>query len=215
MILLIGSEKGGPGKTTLATNLAALRALRKDVLLVDADRQATASAWSAIRNEYALEPTITCTQVLGRSTGHEIVKLRPKFDDIIIDAGGRDSVELRTSMVIADVMVIPVRPSQFDVWSLATADQLINDARARGNEKLKPIVVINAASPNPSLKETSDTISLIQEFDSLLMAKTIIHERVAFRHAAREGCCVTELTEGDTRKAALEILNLYKEIFHD
>ena len=216
MILLVGSEKGGTGKTTLATNLAVMRAIAgRDVLLVDADRQGSASAWSATRNEYALEPIITCTVIVGRSTGHEIVKLRDKFDDIIVDAGGRDSVELRSCMVIADVMLTPVRPGQFDVWTFNTTDQLIHDARARGNESLTPIAVINAANPNPILKETANALELISEYDTFKAADTVIHERIAFRHAAREGCGVIELVEGESRKAIQELNNLYSEIFNE
>ena len=216
MILLVGSEKGGTGKTTLATNLAVMRAIAgRDVLLVDADRQGSASAWSATRNEYALDPVISCAVIVGRSTGHEIIKLREKFDDIIVDAGGRDSVELRSCMVIADVMLTPVRPGQFDVWTFNTTDQLIHDARARGNETLTPIAVINAANPNPILRETASAIELINEYETFKSASTVIHERIAFRHAAREGCGVVELVEGDTRKATQELNNLYAEIFNE
>lgn len=215
MILLVGSEKGGTGKTTIATNLAALRAAECDVLLVDSDKQGTASVWSATRSEYGLEPSITCVSKLGPSTGFDIVKLKDKFSTIIVDAGGRDSVEMRSAMVIADRMVLPIRPSQFDVWTLTTMDQLVQDARARGNESLSPLLCINLASPHPSVKEALEVIDLVREFETFSVASTIIHERTAFRRAAREGCSVSELVEGDNRKAIHEITTLYNEIFHE
>lgn len=214
MILLVGSEKGGTGKTTIASNLAAMRAAECDVLLVDADNQGSATIWSTTRDEYRLEPIIVCTSKTGSSTGFDIVKLKSKFDTIIVDAGGRDSVELRSAMVIADKMIMPVKPSQFDVWTLTPMDQLVQDARARGNHSLCPIVCINLASPNPALHESEEVINLVKDFETLRTARTVIHDRVAFRRAAREGCSVVELVEGDNRKAIHEITSLYNEIFH-
>lgn len=215
MILLIGSEKGGTGKTTIATNLVAMRALEGDVLLVDSDKQGTASIWSATRSEYSLEPSVTCVSKLGPSTGFDIVKMKDKFETIVIDAGGRDSVEMRSAMVIADKMVIPTRPSQFDVWTLTTMDQLVQDARARGNTNLSPIICINLASSNPSVREHAEVMELVREFETFTVSQSIIRERISFRRAAREGCSVSELVEGDNRKAIYEITTLYNEIFHE
>ena len=60
MVILIGGEKGGTGKTTLATNLAALRAQSgKDVLLLDTDVQASASYWAQIRDERDITPRVS------------------------------------------------------------------------------------------------------------------------------------------------------------
>ena len=54
MIVLIGGEKGGPGKTTIATNLAAMRTADKgDVLLIDTDKQPTSSYWCSLREDRA------------------------------------------------------------------------------------------------------------------------------------------------------------------
>src|SRR5574337_960437 len=113
MIVLVGGEKGGTGKTTLATNLAALRAIAgSDVLLVDTDSQGSASIWAQIREEEHVKPAITCVSMRGRGVAAEIRKLAPRFKDIVIDSGGRDSVELRQAMLTARVMVVPARPSQ-------------------------------------------------------------------------------------------------------
>ena len=50
-----------------------------------------------------------------------------KYRDIVIDAGGRDSVELRAAMTVADALYIPIQASQFDVWTL---DQMNMPRRA-------------------------------------------------------------------------------------
>ena len=97
MIILIGGEKGGTGKTTIATNLAAMRVnAGHDILLVDTDKQGSASAWSDIRDiknkEISRIPNI---QKFGSNLAADILDLKTRYGDIIIDAGGRDSIELR------------------------------------------------------------------------------------------------------------------------
>ena len=83
MIVLIGGEKGGTGKTTLATNLAQMRAARgRDVLLVDTDKQESASAWASLRAEEGIEPTITAVQKLGKNITRDLLDLAKRYDDL-------------------------------------------------------------------------------------------------------------------------------------
>ena len=59
MILTVGNTKGGVGKTTLAVNIAAARAMQgRDVLLIDADRQETAQTAISIRAQNDIQPGI-------------------------------------------------------------------------------------------------------------------------------------------------------------
>ncbi|MGQ3890322.1 AAA family ATPase [Legionella sp. CNM-1927-20] len=212
MIILIGGEKGGTGKTTLATNLAATRAIDGfDPLLVDTDPQKTASFWSLTRDENSYSPRVTTIQKFD-NVKQEILALKSKFDDIVIDAGGRDSLELRTSLLVADKAFFPLRASQFDLWTLAKINSHIKDARSI-NEKLKAFVLINQASPNPGVKEGEQASMYLEEFDELASINTIISERIAYRKAAILGCCVQEISPED-KKASAEILSLYEEVFY-
>ena len=116
MILLIGGEKGGTGKTTVATNLAALRAAAGgDVLLVDTDRQGTAAAWCQLRVEHPRLPPVPCVHLFGKTVQTGIRDLAGRYHEVIIDAGGRDEVELRSALVVADAVYIPIQPSQYDL----------------------------------------------------------------------------------------------------
>lgn len=212
MILLIGGEKGGTGKTTISTNIAALRALDGyDILLVDTDPQKTASFWGLTRDENSSLPRVTTIQKFD-NVKKEIIALASKFDDIIIDAGGRDSVELRTSLLVADKAIFPLRASQFDLWTLAKINSHVSDARAI-NEKLKSFVMINQASSNPSVKESNSAGDFLDDFDELSLLQTVIAERIAFRKAAISGKSVRELAPED-KKASSEIMSLYKELFN-
>lgn len=211
MIILVGGEKGGTGKTTIATNLAAMRAVRRDVLLVDTDAQGSSSMWAQIRQEEGVKPSLTCVSARGKGVAAEIRKLEPRFEDIIIDSGGRDSVELRQAMLVAQVMIIPARPSQFDLHGLAATDQIVADVRGF-NPGLVALVVINSATTHSMNTDAADMAEAIADMPNLRVAKAVLRDRVSFRRASRDGLGVAEYSPAD-EKAIAEIRQLYKETF--
>src|SRR5207237_10288608 len=93
MIIVVGGIKGGSGKTTVATNLAVLRSGKsKDVLLIDADDQETATDFTVLRNEHLSNRAgYTCIKLSGAAVRTEVLRLAEKYKDIIIDTGGRDT----------------------------------------------------------------------------------------------------------------------------
>ncbi len=214
MIILIGGEKGGTGKTTLATNLAALRALAgRDVLLVDTDVQGSASYWAQSRDEDEIQPRVACIQKFGTGLQNEVQDLARRYEDVIIDAGGRDSIELRAGLVVAEKAYVPIQASQFDIWTLGRMDDLV--ASAQGfNPGLKAWVVIGRASTNPSVTETAETREILADFQHLNLAEAVIRDRIAYRKAARDGRGVTEMKPTDA-KASNEMHALYEEVFGD
>ncbi|MGZ8942797.1 MAG: AAA family ATPase [Methylobacter sp.] len=213
MIVLIGGEKGGTGKTTLATNLAAMRALAgRDVLLLDTDPQGSANYWAQSRDEEKITPRVACIQKFGKGIPTEVKDLATRYDDIIIDAGGRDSVELRSSMVIAEKVYIPIQPSQFDIWTLGQMDELVETARGF-NPGLQARVIISRSSTNPSVRESDQAGQLlVADFPNLDLANVAIRDRIAYRKAAKDGLAVTELSPKDS-KAVEEMETFYKEVF--
>ena len=212
MILLIGGEKGGTGKTTIATNLAVQRTkFSKEVLLIDSDKQMTATYWCSVREENGVEPRITSVQKYGKSLKTEAEILSEKYQDIIIDAGGRDAPELRAALLVADMVVIPLRPSQFDLWTLSKINDLVEEVSAL-NEKLQAFVLLNQSSAHPSVKESEEAKELLLDFDNLKLMKSILCERIAFRKAAIKGESVIEASPLD-EKAAKEMDSVYREIY--
>lgn len=213
MIVLIGGEKGGTGKTTLATNLAAMRALAgRDVLLIDTDPQGSANYWAQSRDEEKITPRVACVKKFGKGIPAEVKDLATRYDDIIIDAGGRDSVELRSSMVIAEKVYIPIQPSQFDIWTLGQMDELVETARGF-NPGLQARVIISRSSTNPSVRESDQAGQLlVADFPNLDLADVTIRDRIAYRKAAKDGMAVSELSPKDP-KAAEEMETFYKEVY--
>ena len=212
MIILVGGEKGGTGKTTIAVNLAALRARAgKDVLLVDTDTQGTASMWAQTRTEELVLPAITTVSKFGRALADEVRKLAPRFDDIVIDAGGRDSIELRQSMLVANLMLVPARPSQFDIHGLAAISKIVGEAKAF-NTTLRAVVVINCAPTHATNSDAEQMGELVSEMNDLGLSHAVLKDRMSFRRAARDGKAVAEHLPADER-AIFEMQKLYKEVY--
>jgi chromosome partitioning protein len=212
MIVLVGGEKGGTGKTTLATNLTALRVRAgHDVLLVDTDRQGSASAWASLRAESPDLPDVPCVQLFGKAVAGQLRDLADRYDDVVVDAGGRDSVELRGAMVVAHRLFVPVQASQFDVWTLERMDELVGQASAL-NPGLEAFVVLNRASPNPRVREAEDAEGLLADFERLSNSGVLVRDRISFRRAASNGRAVSE-AESPDEKAVAEVEAWYRAVF--
>ena len=212
MIIVVCAEKGGVGKTTLAVNLAAQRALDgHDVLLVDTDLQVSASLWAQKRDETAIQPRVACVQKFGKGLQAEVRDLARRYEDIVLDVGGRESVELRASLVVAERAYIPIQASQFDIWTLDRMDELVATAQTF-NAGLQASVVLNRVSTNPQVAETREVVELLQDYAYLQLAETMVYERIAWRKSIREGRAVSELTPVDA-KATAELQRLYAEVF--
>ena len=127
MITVVGGTKeGGSGKSTVATNLTVmLAAAGRDVLLVDADDQETSSDFTAMRNETRSGGAgYTCVALTGRAVMTEVKRLAPKYQEIVVDTGGRDTVSQRAALAICDTYLVPFAPRSFDVWTLDKVAEL-------------------------------------------------------------------------------------------
>lgn len=210
MIILIGGEKGGTGKSTIATNLAvALVHQEKEALLVDCDPQGTASKWVSRRNKsYAgVLPQVHCIEKTGDifDTVKDVAK---RYEYVLIDAGGKDSEELRTALVACHKIYIPLKASQPDIETSRHMSQLVKLAKGL-NSKLIATAIISMAPTNHILTEDKEAVELLSKLSNILISKVIIHERKIYRDAMAEGKGVIEYRN---LKANDEINNLLKEV---
>jgi len=212
MIVVVGGIKGGSGKTTVATNLAVMRALDgHDVLLVDADDQETASDFTMLRNERAAaNATYTSIKLTGQAVRTETRRLAGKYDDVVIDTGGRDTTSQRAALTVADVLLVPFVPRSFDVWTLEKVGELVGEMRL-ANPDLKAYVFINRA--DPSGRDNDEAADVLKDADGLIFIDTPLGTRKAFGNAAAQGVAVAELRPQDP-KATQEITALYRYL-HD
>ena len=189
-VITVGNVKGGVGKTTLAVNLTICEALGgRDVLLVDGDEQGTARSFTQLRADNLGAPGYTAVSLRGAEIRTQVRQLRNKYQCIVIDVGGRDTASLRAALTVADILVVPVLPATFDVWSLDPLQELIQEAREI-NTELRTIVVLNAADPFG--KDNEEAAAIIREKEGFDYFPHPIIRRKAFRNAAAGGLSVLE-----------------------
>ena len=213
MIVTVGNTKGGVGKTTLAVNLAIARALAgRDVWLIDGDRQGTAQTAISIRADNGQQPGISCaTYPDGPTLRAQVQQQAGKFDDIIIDAGGRDSTALRAALVLSDVLIVPFQPRSYDVWALNDIAALVDEARSV-RDNLRAVAVLNCADPGEHSTDNTEAAAAVADVPQFEYLATPIRRRKSFANAAGAGLSVLELKPAD-KKASSELNALILELF--
>lgn len=147
MITVFGGTKGGTGKSTLAQNVATCLAHGgRDVLLFDADdRQHSAARWAERRESSQTTPRVHAVCLRGNVLG-SLQNLATKYDDIVVDVGGYDSVELRSALLVADMLVVPFRPSQKDLETVESLPELEQGTRINNPDVRIRSVLTNVSS---------------------------------------------------------------------
>jgi chromosome partitioning protein len=213
MILTVGNTKGGVGKTTLALNIAIARALAgREVWLIDADRQGTAQTAVSIRSEAGQIPGIACAQYPdGQTLRSQVQQQASKWEDIIIDAGGRDSTALRAALVLSDVLLVPFQPRSYDVWALDDIAGLVDEARSV-RDGLTVYAVLNCADPGTASTDNDEAAAAVADVPQFTYLDTPIRRRKAFSSAGGMGLSVLESRPPD-RKAIEELTALVRILF--
>lgn len=211
MIVIIGSNKGGTGKTTTATNVAlALAYSNYDVCLVDADFQRSASRWYQDRQEAKLLPSITLIEKYDNISA-TLEELDKKFNYIIVDVAGRNSREMITGLSVADILISPHQASQLDLDTIVELQEQIIRVKDI-NPKLLSYILHTMASTNPTVRtnERKEFFEYLSDFPQLKLLNTCCYYRKIYRDVMPLGKAVIEY---NNLQAKNEILELIKEVF--
>lgn len=179
------------------------------MILVDADPQGSSARWAQDRQENGNLKNIPHVQASG-NINQTLKDLSAKYDYVVIDTAGRDSRELRTGMVVADVLISPSRPSQYDLDTLPHLTEVFLQAQDM-NPSLRGYLVLNMCPTNPVIKEADDARAYLFDFPEFAMASTLVYDRKAYRDCIAEGRTVFEWKDA---KARDEINALMEEICH-
>lgn len=191
MILTFGHTKGGVGKSMLALNVAVERIRAGvDTLLIDGDpRQTSVSKAIAVRSESGQEPPVPCIVLEdARTLRQQVGLLRPKYQDLVIDVGGKDSSALRSALLVTDVLVLPVAPESVELWAIDDVVEVIEEAQAL--HPFQVLVVLNRAKS--SGQDNADTRAMVAEYPQLTMLAPSIGHRSVFSSAFGRGLSVAE-----------------------
>lgn len=214
MILLVGGQKGGTGKSTLATNIVAtLRQRGHNVVLVDGNAyQGTSANWAQRRDQD--EFNVPCVEHEG-DIHHPLRNLTQSHDHIVVDTGGQDSIEFRSALTVADVLITPVKPSQADIETLVFVRDLVVTAREI-NPALAAKVVFNGVMPSSSKRLLNDARELVGTLDEFDLLDSVIHTRTVYMDALLDGVSATEIrSQKMAGKASVEINSLVDELYKE
>ena len=203
MIILVGGEKGGSGKSCLAQNLAVyLQQKKRDILLLDADPQGTTTDWIKERDENSDLRNIPSVQASG-NIRQVLDDLSRRYQDIIIDAGGQDSEALRSAMTIATHMLLPFRPKRRDLKTLVHVEQLIKLAKAVNPELVTKAVITQCPTLPSQAQRILDAKDACESF-GLIALNQFTTNRNVYDDADENGLSVFEVDSDPKAKAEIE-----------
>jgi len=206
MIVSVLNQKGGAGKTTIATNIArALQIGGSKVLLVDADPQGSARDW-AVANEEQPVPVIALDR--PQLLKNDIKMISEPYDWTVVD-GAPQLQEMAASCISAsDIILIPVQPSPYDIWACS---DLVDTIKARqaltDNGQPKAFFVVSRMIQGTSL--AADIVETLKDYE-LDSLKNMTIQRQIYAKSAVSGLSVMDAEPGG--KAADEIMAIVKEL---
>ncbi len=209
VIIHIAATKSA-GKSTVISNLATFFAVQgADTIIIDADRgQPTCKNWVDRRNEVIDEgmdlKRIHCMQQEANIKA-AVLDAAQRYDAVFLDTGGRDSKELRTGLMAADIVFCPIEASQANLETLERVVDILDET-----EDINPNRIvrsfINLAPSNLRIADESDAREYMKEYvDKLPLSKNSIKFRQSYRKALRDGLSVLECNDSKS-KAEIQLL---------
>ena len=207
MIIALLNQKGGVGKTTLATHIAGeLAKQRCSVLLLDADPQGSALDWTQRRNQNGLPRLFGAVGLARESLHQEARELARHCDHIVIDGPPRITGLARSALLSADLVLIPVQPSPYDVWASAEMVSLIREAQIF-QPALRAAFVINRRVASTVIGREARGALADQPLPSLLSE---VRQRIVFADSVASGQLARERDPDGL--AAREVAALTEEV---
>ena len=187
MITVIGSLKGGSGKSTVTFNLAIWLAMAEcDVAVIDADPQATLTDALEVRRDEGIQPMVERLEA-RRMDDRGGLEAR---DEVLIDVGTASMDNLRQAISIADRLLVPVQPSQADIWSTQRFLRFIDSAA--GRHKPEVLGFINRGDTHRAVRESDEAAAALVSLPGIRYLRPRLSQRTVYRRSFSEGLAVFE-----------------------
>ena len=203
-VITVGSTKGGVGKSTIAVNLAVEAAIKGNrVLLIDTDPQGSSLDFRRERTQ----GDIKAVGMVSDKIHKDIQDFEGSFDIIIIDAGGRDNAIFRSAVAACDLYVLPIPPSQFDVWAAEDAIEAFKEISSLTH--CKGFILLNMLQENTRVaKKVLEALGEVDEYLPIFNSR--LHHRVVYKDSISSGQGVSEYEPKS--KGAEEMRAFYNEV---
>ncbi|MGL5358792.1 MAG: AAA family ATPase [Shewanella sp.] len=211
MIVLIGGEKGGSGKSCLAQNIAVFLTcdVGASVIMVDCDPQRTTSDWIQARNNNPQLASINCVQLYGKIR-NDLLSLEQHYDFVLVDCGGQDNLALRATMSVASHILMPLRPKRRDLKTVSHMDDIVATCKMI-NPKLQASFVITQCPNLPNQASRILEAKEVCKTYDINVLDAITYSRNIYDDSEESGLSVIELEPKG--KAAAEIRAIACELF--
>jgi chromosome partitioning protein len=187
MITVIANLKGGTGKSTLTFNLAVwLQATGRKAKVIDLDPQRTLSDAAALRKEEGIEPAV---QVEAGTFAD--VTFPEDVEEMIIDVGTADLESFKQAIMIADRILIPVTPSQADIWSTQRFISFLNK-NTHGNPP-ESLTFLNRVDTGRASQAAEEAAMALNTLPGINLIPQRLPDRAVFRDSFSESLAVFEL----------------------
>ena len=203
MIISFLNQKGGVGKTTLSVNVAGCLARQGHrVLLIDADKQGSATTWASLREDAPFQVVSMARANMAR----DALKLAQDYDHTIIDGPPHAEEIARSCIVASDFVALPIEPSGLSTWASDLTVRQVKEA-----QEFKPTLKCGFVVSRKIGKTVigRDIRNMAAEAGLPILGSEI-EQRVAFAEGMTMGQTIFEWA-GDSN-AAREIEYLTKEI---
>jgi chromosome partitioning protein len=209
MITVIGSLKGGSGKSTTSFNLA-VWLLTQDfpTAIFDLDPQQTLSDTADCRAEDDRTPVL---EVLSPRTRikEKLLEADKNNTEVLVDIGNSNMSAAKLAYQVADRIIVPVLPSQPDVWSFQRFLRILELIKTKPG--LKVVAFVNRADTHHAVMETRETLAVLKQLPGISVNTQLLSQRLGFRRSFSEGMGIFELEPRS--KAAAEFLFFARSLY--
>lgn len=208
MITVIANLKGGSGKSTVTFNLGLwLQMKGQPVVAYDLDPQQTLTDVAEVRREEGYTPPLQVNQ--PRDSLVDDMKYHPERTQVLVDVGASNMDAMKQALSIADRIIIPVPPSQPDVWATQRFLDIVNELDDSNKPEMR--VFVNRADTHRAIKESDETEEVLEQLPGVKLIPQRLYQRTVYRRSLSEGMSIFEISK---RSKAVDEFNRLAAILY-